>query len=127
MTTLEEPRLPDGAMLRLVVGAGHWAEDIPPVPAGHRVTVSFSSEGAAGEHADALSLLGYDIVGVQPLSMPIEVGVADFLLDQRLLEAHPTYWRSLADQADKAFSLALGPVLSLLGDVLRAHVAHAAR
>lgn len=113
---------PDGALLRLVVGPGHWAEELPPVPDGHVVTVSFSSLGAATEHGDALALLGYRVVGVHVTGAPVDEEVADFLVSQSLIHAYPRFWRSLADHATRVYSLALGPVVALLGDELRAHL-----
>jgi hypothetical protein len=101
--------------------SGHrWAEDLPPVPDGHRVTVTFSTDLDAAHHGPALDLLGYQVVGVHP--GPPGRCVADFLVSQPLLESHPTWWRSLAGLADRAFNLALGPVLSSLAPVLRRHL-----
>lgn len=100
---------------------GAWAEGIPPVPEGFDITVSFSDADAVAIHGDALALLGYRVVGVQPHGAS-GLPVADFLIPQRVLESHATWWRALADQADRAFSLALGPVVASLTDVLRAHV-----
>ncbi len=112
---------PDGALVRLVVSADAWAEGIPPVPEGFDITVSFSDVDTEALHGDALALLGYRVVGVQPHGTA-GLAVADFLIPQRVLESHPTWWRALADQADRAFSLALGPVVASLTEVLRAHV-----
>lgn len=126
----------DGALVRLVVTGDDWAESIPPVPRGHEVTVSFSSASSALAHADALEALGYRLVGIQPLSCTcppgaqdcgaghprsLGIAVADFLVSQPLLEAHPSWWRAMADQADRAFNLAMGPVQRLLDSVLRTH------
>jgi hypothetical protein len=117
------PATLEGALLHLAVAGDGWAEDIPPVPDGFAVTVSFSSDDAAAQHAEALALLGYTDVGVTGCALTAGVAVADFLVPQGLLAAHPTWWRALADQADRAFSLALGPVLAALADVLEAHLA----
>ncbi len=117
----------EGALLRLPIdvpdapGAvsrpDRFAESLPPVPTGFDVTVSFSSPEVADEHGDAITLLGYSVVGVHASATPS----AMLLVTQALLEAHPTYWRSLAALADAAYSLALGPALVLLDDVLRLH------
>jgi hypothetical protein len=92
------------------------------VPDGHQVTVSFSTDVGAAHHGPALEQLGYRVVGVQSATVPAGVSIADFLVSQELLEAHPTWWRTLADLADRAFSLALGPVLASLAPVLRSHL-----
>ena len=116
----EMPRsVPDGALLRLPIDEAHWAEQLPPVPAGFGVTASFSSAAAADEHGEALELLGYTLVGIHRAPMPS----AMLLVGQALLESHPTYWRSLAALADAAYSLSLGPAVMLLNDVLRLHTA----
>ena len=109
-------------LVRLTVESGPWAEDIPPVPAGFDVTVSFGSETVADEHRDALELLGYTVVDVAvpaDLSIP---GIADFLVLHDLMEQHPTYWRSLAVRADRAYHLALGPAAAAVAEVVAQHL-----
>lgn len=107
--------------MRVTVGQGHWAEDIPPVPTGATVTVSFGSEAVAHEHGDALALLGYDVVEA-PLPPDASFdGVADFLVTAEVMERHPTYWRSLAAHATRAYHLALGPAAMVVADVVAAH------
>ena len=109
-------------VVRLAVESGPWAEDIPPVPAGCAVTVSFGSEAAADEHREALELLGYAVVDVPvpaDLSIP---GIADFLVLADLMEQHPTYWRSLALRADRAYHLALGPAAAAVAEVVARHL-----
>jgi hypothetical protein len=113
----------DGVLLRVPVGVGAWAESLPPVPGRHDVTVSFSCADAAAEHADALELLGYRVVGVRALSGDLaDAPMADFLIPPTLPEQHPAWWGAIAGQADRAFSLALGPALAVLGDVLDCHL-----
>lgn len=109
----------DGALVRMLVGRGHWAEQLPPVPDGHTVTVALSSSAAVAEHGDALALIGYTVAGVTPTGDSEDV--AGFVVSQALLERHPHFWRSLAGQADRVYRLALGPVLALLADELRVH------
>jgi hypothetical protein len=112
----------DGVLVRLTVEPGPWAEDIPPVPRGFAVTVSFGSEAVADEHRDALELLGYTVVDVAvpaDLSIP---GIADFLVLHDLMEQHPTYWRSLAVRADRAYHLALGPAAAAVAEVVAQHL-----
>jgi hypothetical protein len=122
MTTRTPQRpAPDGALLRLAVDADAWAEGVPPAPRGADVTVSFSDVDTAALHGDALRLLGYRIVrpaDAQAAGSP----VADFLITEALFDAHPTWARALVDQADRAFNLALGPVMASLTDALRPHL-----
>ncbi|MDQ3710127.1 MAG: hypothetical protein M3387_12630 [Actinomycetota bacterium] len=114
-----EHRPREGTLLRLEIGEAHWAEELPPVPRGCRVSVSFADAGDAAEHGDALGLLGYRVVAAQPAGAVR--GTADILVDQQVIDRHPTYWRSLAILATRAYSLAMGPVVKTLGDVLGAH------
>jgi len=51
-----------GALVRLPLTSSAWAETLPPAPAGHMVTVSFSSVAAHTEHAEAVAQLGYEVV-----------------------------------------------------------------
>ncbi|HUH08089.1 MAG TPA: hypothetical protein VML96_09810 [Egibacteraceae bacterium] len=115
-------REPDGALVRLTVRGPAWAEGLPPVPEGQRVSVSFSSPDAAAEHSDALAMLGYRLVGLRPAAAQDGDGTADFLVIQELLDAYPAWWRALAEQADRIYSLQMGPVLSLLGAALGPHL-----
>jgi len=108
-------------LIRCLVGQGHWAEDIPPVPAGFAVTVSFGCETTADEHRDALELLGYRIVDAPRPADPTLVGAADFLVTQDLMAAYPTYWRSLAQHGCRAYHLSLGPAAAAVADVVAAH------
>ena len=111
----------DGLVLRMEVPRGHWAEEIPPVPGAFTVTVSFGSETMADEHRDALELLGYTVVdGPAPSdrSMPHN---AHFLVGADLMEQHPTYWRSLAEHATRAYHLALGPAAAAVAEVTAMH------
>jgi hypothetical protein len=112
---------PDGALVRLLVHAGPWAEGIPPVPAGADVTVSFTDLDASLVHGEALGLLGYRLVGLGSADASAAPS-ADFLVPRALMDAHPTWWRALCEQADRAYDLAFGPVAARLAGVLRAHV-----
>ena len=128
--TRHDPTAPpaplDGALVRLPLRGDRWAEDLPPVPRGYAVTVSFASAEAADLHGDALRLLGYDVVGVHPRGSG-EATSADVLVPQALLENRPRWWRALTAHADRTFGLGFGPVLHALADVLRLHTAGRAR
>ena len=126
-TAVAPQRDVDGVLVRVTVGEGHWAEDIPPVPAGATVTVSFGSPALADEHGEALALLGYDVVEA-PLPPDLSIaGVADFLVTTAVMERHPTYWRSLAERATRAYHLALGPAATAVADVVGVHAARLTR
>jgi hypothetical protein len=101
-----------------------WTDDLPPVPRGHEVTVSLSSPRVLRRDGDALRRLGYTIAGIcpSPPSAETRPGLADFLVRQETIEAHRTWWRTLADRAERTYSLSLGPVLVALADVLAVHL-----
>lgn len=127
--TAVRPIAPDveGVLVRFVVADGPWAEDIPPVPEGFTVTVSFGSENVAAEHAEALGLLGYRVVELPPQLQLTVSRIADFLVSQEVMERHPTYWRSLATRATRAYHLALGPAAALVADIVEVHARGAAQ
>jgi len=90
------------------------------------VTVSFSDEDAAAEHGDAVRLLGYTVVGAVAgptgqAAAGSDPPTADFLVSQALLEAHPAWWRALAGQASRTYSLLLGPVRMAVAEILDLH------
>jgi hypothetical protein len=114
---LQEPN--GGALARLTIEHECWAEELPPLPAGHTVTVAFSTKDLAAEHAEAIEQLGYRVVGVY--GSPCTPPTADFLVSEALIEAHPTWWRALSARADEVYVLELGPVRRLLGPALRVH------
>lgn len=108
-----------GALARLVIDGERWAEDVPPAPAGHRVTVAFSTEDLAAEHADAIELLGYQVVGARGSCDGCDT--ADFLVLETVIESHPAWWRALAHLAADVYVLRLGPVRRALASALQVH------
>ena len=110
----------DGALVRLPITGDRWAEDLPPVPRGFDVTMSFSTEDAAAVHGDAVGLLGYRVVGVHEARAG-DGPCADVLVPQALIAQRPRWWRALNARADRAFGLAFGPVAQAIADVLRVH------
>lgn len=109
-----------GALVRLSIAGERWAEDVPPVPRGFAVTASFSTTDAAAVHGEALGLLGYRVVGVQPMPDGTEPCVA-LLVPAALIEARPRWWRAIKAQADRTYALAFGPVSRMFADLLRLH------
>ena len=105
----------------MIVADGHWAESLPPVPQGRVVTVSFASGTVADEHCDALELLGYRVVDIAAIpDLPIS-RVADFLLTSDVIDEHPTYWRSMAEQGTRVYHLALGPAAAAVAEIVAGH------
>jgi hypothetical protein len=113
--TSDEP----GALVRLPIGSGPWAESLPPAPDGHRVTVSFSSPALAEEHGDAVRLLGYVLVNgpddedTEPLAW--------LVVPAALARSHPRWWTTIRSRADAVYHLGMGPVLRQFAAVLRPH------
>lgn len=116
-------RPPEGALLRCILDSDRWAESLPPVPSDRLVTLSFTSAAAQVEHAEACEMLGYTVVGAPPDNAMPSVSVADLMVTQDIIEAHPTWWRALATHADRVYSLAHGPAVALLREVLDPHLA----
>jgi hypothetical protein len=108
-----------GALARLVIDSERWAENVPPAPLGHRVTVAFPTEDLAAEHAEAIERLGYWVVGAH--EDWDEPDAADFLVPEALIESHPAWWRALARLAAHIYVLRLGPVKAAIAHVLRVH------
>lgn len=117
------PDDPPGALVRLPVVTGAWAESIPPVPDGHVVTVSFSTPAATEEHADAFALLGYRVVAAPdaPDGPKGAVPVAWLVVAGGLARRHPLWWAGVRDHADGVFVLSMGPVVARFATVLQAH------
>lgn len=108
-----------GALARVVIDSERWAESLPPVPGGHRVTVAFPSDDLAAEHAEAIELLGYDVVGAHEDSDEPEA--ADFLVPEVLMESHPAWWRAMTRLAANVYVLQFGPVYASMARTLRVH------
>lgn len=119
--TLAGPVSIDGVLVRHLVGDGHWAEHLPPVPAGFTVTVSFGCIDDAAEHGDALGLLGYYVLDAAETADAVGSPNVDFLVCQRLIEAHPAYCRSLSTHAWRVYHLSLGPAAAAVADTVAAH------
>ena len=115
---LQEPE--SGALARLVIEHGCWAEELPPLPAGHTVTVAFSTTDLATEHAEAIERLGYRVVGAH--DSPNPPATADFLVPETLIESHPAWWRALIAQAGQVYVLELGPARFAIGPALHIHL-----
>lgn len=110
-----------GALVRLPVAAGPWAESLPPAPAGGRVTMSFSSPALRDEHGEAVELLGYVVVDGHDGAEPDDL--AWLVVTAELARAHPRWWAGVRLRADAVYSLEMGPVLRRFAPVLAPHLA----
>ncbi len=122
MRTSAEPEM-DGALFRLPVDRPQWAEAVPPVPAGHRVTVTFSDADVEAEHGDALVLLGYRVLGVVPSAPanPQPGGYADLHVGEALLTSHRRWAGAVAALATRIWRLDHGPVRLVFASTIAVH------
>ncbi len=116
-----EQRSDAGALARLPVTDGAWAESLPPAPDGHRVTVSLSTQGLADEHGDALALLGYVLVPGPDILDRAAGDVAWLVVSRALAIAHPRWWASVRNLSDAVYRLDMGPVRRRFAAVLAPH------
>lgn len=110
---------PDGVLLRLAVHEDAWAEDLPPVPDGFTVTVSFASDDAADLHGPAVELLGYRIAGVATALGARDC--ADVVVPSALARRHPGWWAAITACGGRVYDLGFGPVAAALDPVLALH------
>ncbi len=107
-------------LLRIAISSPRWAESIPPVPTGLRVTVAFSDPEAEAEHADAVALLGYAVVGTVDLE-PMGEPSADFLIPRLACDRWPLWRDQILGAGGRVWDLAFGPAAVILGHALRVH------
>lgn len=110
-----------GAMLlRLHADGPGWIDRLPPVPAGHVVTVTVSDASLRGVPAQRLLETGYRVVGQHPLTSG--QSTVDLLVQAEMATAFPGYVQALLAIADRAFDLRMGPVQAVLGPELAIHL-----
>lgn len=108
------------ALVRVLADDASWIDRLPPVPAGHVVTVAVGSQAHRAVTDDALAATGYRIVGPQPsTSLPDAV---ELLVSGALMAAETGWWSRLLAVADQAFDLRLGPVQMVMGNHLPVHL-----
>jgi hypothetical protein len=106
-------------LVRIATGAADWVTGLPPVPAGHRVSVTVGEDGLAAA-SDGLALRGYDLIAVVPGRRPGPH--ADLLVSSGLREEAPRWFSALLLVAERVFDLRFGPVHVALRDELLAHL-----
>ncbi len=107
-------------LLRIAITDPRWAESIPPVPTGLRVTVAFSDPDVEAEHADAVALLGYAVVGSVDVE-PIDAPSADFLIPRVACDRWPLWRDQILGTGGRVWDLAFGPAAVVLGHALSVH------
>jgi hypothetical protein len=107
-------------LLRLPAEDRAWAQTLPRVPGGAKVTVTLGHPDLVPEDPTLLWAAGYHVVGVASEARPIGA-VVDLLVPAELREAAPDWWQQVLSRARRAFDLRLGPVLSVLEAELAMH------
>ncbi|MDP9023215.1 MAG: hypothetical protein M3N57_11105 [Actinomycetota bacterium] len=113
-------------MLRIPVVADGWVAALPPVPDGHDASISVSDAGLIDARSD-LEALGYTLAGVNATLVPVGRRVADILVSDASATAQPDWYRDLARRAERAFPLAMGPVMAVLHELVAMHQASCGR
>lgn len=107
-------------LLRVPIDDPRWAEALPPVPDGADVTVVFSDPEVEAEHADAVSLLGYRVVGALAATAQPEAS-ADLLIPRAAVDRWPVWRDGLLTAGGRVYDLSFGPVAHALADAIAAH------
>lgn len=117
MTGNEDQRL--SLCVEVRVEEATWIEDLPPVPADRRISLSFDAAAYVTRDRRAVEELGYVCVGVGAVRHVTDV--AHLLVPPDAVENHTRWWRTMLDLAERVYDLRFGPVQMALCDVLAAH------
>lgn len=119
------------AVVRLPVDGADWADHLPPVPSGHRASVSFTETASWAHHGPVLHRLGYRVVETDAdrergrrAAGPPATGSgewADMVVYDDLPVTQPSWWRAITALAERVLPLAFGPAAMACADVLDAH------
>lgn len=120
------PALPEGSvLLRLPVRDRGWPQQLPPVPAGARVTVTVGRADLLPDPTVAAGR-GYLVVGAASEARPIG-DVVDLLVSPELQGSAHAWWTDLLERSHRAFDLRHGPVQRVLAAELAMHAQALAR
>lgn len=108
------------AVVRLPVDGCDWADHLPPVPSGHRVSVSFTQSASWAHHGPVLRGLGYQVVDEVP-AVDEDAECVDMVLYDDLPVSQPSWWRAVAVLAERVLPLAFGPARLASARLLAAH------
>lgn len=120
VVALRSTASPPPFLLRIPITSPTWAEALPPLPDGARVTVVFSDEDAEGEHADAVALLGYRVAG-SLRARAQAIPTADLLIPRRAVDRWPVWRDGLLAAGGRVYDLSFGPVARALAEEIAAH------
>jgi hypothetical protein len=110
-----------GILVRLRAASELWIERVPPVPGGHVLTATVSSQALARIPADELVSRGIRIVG-RHVPPKVGRGTVDLLVPTALAEDGGAWLRQLVAEAERVFDLSHGPVRLVFADEIETHV-----
>lgn len=108
------------AVVRLPVDGSDWADHLPPVPSGHRVSVSFTQSASWAHHGPVLRGLGYRVVDEVP-AVDDDAECVDMVLYDDLPVSQPSWWRAVAVLAEQVLPLTFGPARLASARILAVH------
>jgi hypothetical protein len=108
------------AVVRLPVDGRDWADNLPPVPQGHRASVSFTQAASWAHHGPVLERLGYRVVAADEGAAGDGEWV-DMVVYDDLPVTQPSWWRAVTSLAERVLPLAFGPARMACADVLATH------
>lgn len=109
------------AVVRLPVDGRDWADNLPPVPQGHRASISFTQAASWAHHGPVLERLGYRVVPADEQGGGDGEWV-DMVVYDDLPVSQPSWWRAVTALAERVLPLAFGPARMASADVLAAHL-----
>lgn len=110
-----------GILVRLRAASELWIERVPPVPGGHVLTATVSSQSLGRIPADELVSRGIRIVG-RHVPPKLGRGTVDLLVPTALVEDAGPWLRQLLTQAERVFDLSHGPVRLVFADEIETHI-----
>lgn len=107
-------------LVRIPITSPMWAESLPPMPTGAKITAAFSDPEAEGEHADAVALLGYHLVGVVGDEVA-DPPFVDLLVARTVADRWPVWRDEVLIAGGRVWDLAFGPAAMRMASAVAVH------